>query len=65
MIWTYHTKNGVVLHTVKDERHILHKIKRRKLIVLNTYCVGTPSKHMLLKERYRKDRRDAKTRKKT
>jgi hypothetical protein len=64
MIWTYRAKN-VVLRTVKDERQILYKTKRIKLIGLNTYCVGTPSKHMLLKERYRKDRRDAKTRKKT
>jgi hypothetical protein len=65
MIWTYRAKNGVVLHRVKDERHILHKIKRRKLSGFNTYCVGTPSKHMLLKKIYRKDIRDAKTRKKT
>jgi hypothetical protein len=65
MILKYCAKNGVVLHTVKDERHILHKIKRRILSGLITYCVETPSKNMLLKERYRKDRRDGKTRKKT
>jgi hypothetical protein len=28
--WTDHVKNEEVLHTVKEERNILYKIKRRK-----------------------------------
>jgi hypothetical protein len=28
--WTDHVRNEEVLHTVKEERNILHKIKRRK-----------------------------------
>jgi hypothetical protein len=36
--WTDHVKNEEVLHTVKEERNILHTIKRRK-----ANCIG----HML------------------
>jgi hypothetical protein len=32
IIWTDHVRNEEVLHTVKEERNILHTIKRRKAI---------------------------------
>ena len=31
IIWTDHVKNEEVLHRVKEERNILHAIKRRKV----------------------------------
>jgi len=30
IIWTDHVRNKEVLHRVKEERNILHTIKRRK-----------------------------------
>jgi hypothetical protein len=38
--WTDRVRNGEVLHRVKEERNIMHAIKRR-LIELVTSCVGT------------------------
>ena len=35
IIWTVRVRNGEVLHRVKEERDMLHKMKRRKAI-----CVG-------------------------
>jgi hypothetical protein len=40
--WTDRLKNEEVFHTVKEERNILHAIKRRKGITgLVISCVGT------------------------
>jgi hypothetical protein len=33
-------RNGEVLHRVKEERNIIHTVKRR-LVGLVTYCEGT------------------------
>jgi hypothetical protein len=30
IIWSDHVRNEVVLHTVKEERNILHTVERRK-----------------------------------
>jgi hypothetical protein len=38
--WTDHMRDEEVLHRVKEERNILHTIRRR-LIGLVTSCVGT------------------------
>jgi len=51
IIWTNHVMNEEILHTVKEERHILHTIKRRKANwighILHTNCIL----NMLWKER--------------
>jgi len=41
IIWTNHVINEEVLHTVKEERNILHTIKRRRLAGLVTSYIGT------------------------
>jgi hypothetical protein len=33
--WTYRVRNEKVLHEVKEERNIVHRVKRRKAI-----CIG-------------------------
>jgi hypothetical protein len=61
--WTSRVKNEV-LERVKEERNILHTIKRRKTI----WIVHILGKNCLLKhviEDIRKDRSDGNTRKKT
>ena len=65
--WIGHVRNEEVLHRVKEERNILHTMKRRKTnwicYVLHSNCL---LKHVIEgnKER-RKDRSDRRTRKKT
>jgi hypothetical protein len=39
--WTDRVRNEEVLHRVKDDRYILHTIKREKLTGLVTSCVET------------------------
>jgi hypothetical protein len=39
--WTDRVRNEEVLHRIKEERNILHTIKRRKATGLVTSCVGT------------------------
>ena len=41
IIWIDHVRNGTVLHRLKEERSILHTIKRKKLNRLVTSFVGT------------------------
>jgi hypothetical protein len=41
IIWTDRMKNEDDLHRVKEERNILHTIKKGSLTVLDTSCVGT------------------------
>jgi hypothetical protein len=39
--WDDHVTNEEVLQTVKEEKNILHTIKRKKANGLVTSCVGT------------------------
>jgi hypothetical protein len=39
--WTDRVRNEEVLQREKDERNIVHIIKRRKATGLVTYCIGT------------------------
>jgi hypothetical protein len=41
IIWTDRVRNEEVLHRVKEERNIIHIIKRRKLTGLVTSCAET------------------------
>jgi hypothetical protein len=62
----YHVRNEEVLLRVKEQRNILHEICKRKANWIgHTFCVETALYNGLLKERYRGDRSDRKTRKKT
>jgi hypothetical protein len=63
--WTDHVRNEDVLLTVKEQKNILHEIRKRKANGLVTFCVETAFYNGLLQERYRGDRNDRKTRKKT
>ena len=57
-----------VLHRVKDERHVLHTINRRKVNFVGLILRGNCVKNTLLKEIHSdkgKDRSEGKTRKKT
>jgi heme exporter protein D len=60
--WNDRVRNEVVLHTVKEERSILHTVKRRKADwigqILRRDCLLKHVSDM-------KDRRDGKTRNKT
>jgi hypothetical protein len=62
--WTDHVRNEEVVHIVKVERNILHRIKRRKAKWKVTPFVGTAFSNTLLKENTGKGRSEAKTRKK-
>jgi hypothetical protein len=63
--WTDRVRNEEVLHRVKEERNILHTVKRRKDNwighILRTNCL---LEHVIKRNRMR-DRRDGKTRRKT
>jgi hypothetical protein len=54
-------RNEDVLLRVKEQRNILHEICKRKVV---TFCVETAFYNGLLKERYKGDISDRKTRKK-
>jgi hypothetical protein len=64
--WTDRVRNEKVLHRVKEERNILHTIKRRKANwichILRRTCL---QKHAIEGELRGKDRNDGKMRKKT
>ena len=62
--WTDHVRNEDVLLRVKEQRNILHEIRKRKANWV-TFCVETAFYNGLLKERYKGDISDGKTRKKT
>jgi hypothetical protein len=47
--WTDCVKNEEVLHTVKEERNILHSMKRRKGNLIIS-CTRTVLQRMLLRE---------------
>jgi len=49
--WTYHVRNEEVLLRVKEQRNILHEIRKRSLTGLVTFCVETAFYNGLLKER--------------
>jgi hypothetical protein len=48
--WSDRVRNEEELHTVKEERNVLHTVTRR-LTGLVTFCVGTAFYNRLLKER--------------
>jgi hypothetical protein len=48
---TYHMRYEEVLQRVEEDKIILQTIKRRKITVLVTSCIGTAVKNTLLKER--------------
>jgi hypothetical protein len=62
--WTDHVRNEEVLHRVKEERNIIHEIKRRKANwighILRRNCLLKHGRRVR-----RKDRNDGKTREKT
>ena len=51
--WTDHVRNEEVLLRVKEQRNILHEIRKRKANWLVTFCVETAFYNGLLKERYK------------
>jgi len=51
--WTDRVRDEKVLHRVKEERNIVHTIKRGRLSGLVISCVGTALWNMLLKENKR------------
>jgi len=51
--WTDHVRNEEVLFRVKEQRNILHEIRKRKVNGLVTFCIETAFYNGLLKERYR------------
>jgi hypothetical protein len=63
--WTDHVRNKDVLLRVNEQRIILHEIRKRRRTGLVTFNVETAFYNGLLKERYKGDRSDRKTRKKT
>ena len=58
-------RNEEVLLRVKEQKNILHEIHKLKANWMVTFCVETAFYNGLLKERYKGDRSDRKTRKKT
>ena len=63
--WTDHVRNEDVLLTVKEQRRCYMKYVNGRRTGLVTFCVETAIYNGLLKERYKGDRSDRKTRKKT
>ena len=64
--WTDNVRNEEVLLRVKEQRNILHEIRKRKANWIgHIFYVETAFYNGLLKERYKGDRSDRKTRKKT
>jgi hypothetical protein len=41
IIWTDHVRNEDVLEIIREERNILHRVKRGRFSGLFTSCVGT------------------------
>ena len=39
--WTDHVRNEKVLHRIKEERNIVHEIRKGRLIGFVTSCVET------------------------
>jgi hypothetical protein len=62
--WTDHVRNEDVLLTVKEQRNILHEIRKRKANWIGHILCRNCLPQGLLKEKYR-DRSDRKTREKT
>ena len=51
--WTDHVRNEEVLLRVKEQRNILHEIRKRKANWIVTFCLETAFYNGLLKERYK------------
>jgi hypothetical protein len=51
--WTDHVRNKDVLLRVKENRNILHEIRKRKQTGLVTFYIDTAFYNGLLKERYK------------
>ena len=49
--WTDHVRNADVLLRVKEQRNILHKIRKRKANGIGHFCVETAFYNGLLNER--------------
>ena len=49
--WTDHVRNEEVLLRVKEQRNILHEIRKRKSNWIGHICVETAFYNRLLKER--------------
>ena len=45
--WTYLVKNEDVLHRVKEEKNLMHNVKRRKPNWIYKFCVETASKYVI------------------
>jgi hypothetical protein len=58
-------RNEEVLHTVDEQRNILHDVKNGRLTGLVTFCVEIAFYNRLLKEKQKGDRSDSNTSKKT
>jgi len=58
-------RNEDVLLRVKEQRNILHEIRKRKANWIGHIYVETAFYNGLMKKRYKEDRSDRKTRKKT
>jgi hypothetical protein len=52
--WTDHVRNEDVLLRVKEQRNILHEIRKRKANWMVTFCIETAFYNWLLKERYKR-----------
>jgi phosphoribosyl-dephospho-CoA transferase len=51
--WPDNVRSEEVLLRVKEQRNILHKIRKRQQTGLVTFCVETAFYNGLLKERYK------------
>jgi hypothetical protein len=51
--WTDHVRNEEVVLRVKEQRNILHEIRKRKTNWMVIFCVETAFYKGLLKERYK------------
>jgi hypothetical protein len=63
--WTYNVRNEKVLLRVKEQRNILHEIHKRKANWIGHILRRNCFYNGLLKKRYKGDKSDKKTRKKT
>jgi hypothetical protein len=65
IFWTDHVRNEEELLKVNDQRNIVHEIRKRKSNWSGHIYVETSFYKEVLKEKYKWDRSDRKTRKKT
>jgi len=63
--WTDRVRNEEVLHKVKENRNILHTIKRRKASWISHFLCGNCRLKLFVKEKLEENKSDGKTKKKS